>query len=501
MMQNATIASSRFSFWAYDYNAGPGWVELTNISEIEPGRWYNVTFLINNDCRYSVQGSNSSYWVSYPLVDWVIVQNTTFATLDQSFGSGVYWLSGWKYRKEHNISGSTVGALSDYQVKIVAHYGSGSDSGQDVYLNGHCQSDFDDVRFTASDGSTLLDYWIVEDEVYSGDNATFWVKVPSIPASSDNVTIYIYYGNSSVSNASDGDATFLFFDDFNGASLNLTKWDVEAGSGYSVSDGSLSIYYDGSTRTLIDADASYAYLYNVSVCTRSKVNVSTDPDSPNFVKLHQHGSSTNSECVKMWWGDDDPPHVYCRVANEGSTTTSSALSWGSSDAWQIAWVGWNSSVARFYRGDSLMYTASSNIPDEALVPAFWSASVAGKTLMVDWVFLRKWVDPEPSQGSWGSEEEVYAEVTFNVRVVDEGDYSPISGASVYVWNSSWTGSASTNSSGWVSFDLIAGDYSLNASANGYGSNQTSVSVSGDSSFVLTLVEWHLSDYQYRKRWL
>ena len=68
------------------------------------------------------------------------------------------WLSGWNYRKCHMINSSS-GAGTNYQVKIVAHYGTGTDSGADVYLNRHCRTDFGDVRFTESDGTTLLDYW------------------------------------------------------------------------------------------------------------------------------------------------------------------------------------------------------------------------------------------------------------------------------------------------------------------------------------------------------
>ena len=40
----------------------------------------------------------------------------------------------WSYRKSHVIN-SAAGAGTDYQVKIVVHYGSGADSGENVYLN------------------------------------------------------------------------------------------------------------------------------------------------------------------------------------------------------------------------------------------------------------------------------------------------------------------------------------------------------------------------------
>ena len=61
-----------------------------------------------------------------------------------------------------------------------------------------------------------------------GMNATFWVKVPSLPASG-NLTIYMYYGNPSATNTSNGSATFYFFDDFE--SYPWTAWTKEGGPG------------------------------------------------------------------------------------------------------------------------------------------------------------------------------------------------------------------------------------------------------------------------------
>ena len=94
------------------------------------------------------------------------------------------WLWKWKYRKSHVINPSTE-ALEDYQMRIIVHYGSGTDNGEHVYLNGKCREDFGDIRFTADDGVTLLSYWI--EEKVDGDYAVFWVKIPYIPASPETM--------------------------------------------------------------------------------------------------------------------------------------------------------------------------------------------------------------------------------------------------------------------------------------------------------------------------
>jgi hypothetical protein len=67
----------------------------------------------------------------------------------------------WQYRKSHVIN-SAAGAGTNYQIPIHVHGEIGSDSGNDVYLNGKGKSDYGDVRFTAADGITELDYWLDE---------------------------------------------------------------------------------------------------------------------------------------------------------------------------------------------------------------------------------------------------------------------------------------------------------------------------------------------------
>ena len=96
------------------------------------------------------------------------------------------WLSGWNYRKTHVIQNAT-GAGNNYQVRITVHYGTGTDSGEHVYLNEHCKTDFGDIRFTDDNGTTLLDYWM---ESYTiGDHAVFWVKIAD---NLDNTSATIY---------------------------------------------------------------------------------------------------------------------------------------------------------------------------------------------------------------------------------------------------------------------------------------------------------------------
>ncbi|MCA9397478.1 DUF2341 domain-containing protein, partial [candidate division WWE3 bacterium] len=62
------------------------------------------------------------------------------------------------------------------------------------------QNDGDDIRFTDSDGSTLLDYDI-ESFDSNTEEAYIWVNIPQIDQSSDTDHIYMYYGNDSLTSA------------------------------------------------------------------------------------------------------------------------------------------------------------------------------------------------------------------------------------------------------------------------------------------------------------
>ena len=94
--------------------------------------------------------------------------------------------------------------LTDYQLLVTMETAP-------LVANGKMRSDCGDIRFLASDEATSIPYWFE-----SGVNTSLtriWVKVPSLPAGTSE--IYVTYGDSSLTSQSDGDSTFIFFDDFN----------------------------------------------------------------------------------------------------------------------------------------------------------------------------------------------------------------------------------------------------------------------------------------------
>lgn len=122
-------------------------------------------------------------------------------------------LSGYRYRVPITLNNSNPGALTFFQVKVIVNT-------QALVSAAKIRLDGGDIRFTNSAG-TLLTYWY--NPVTFNTTATeFWVKVDNIPVGSSS--IYLFYGNATSSVVSSGDATFELFDDFDGTSINGSKW-------------------------------------------------------------------------------------------------------------------------------------------------------------------------------------------------------------------------------------------------------------------------------------
>jgi len=166
-----------------------------------------------------------------------------------TFSTPVVWLQGWTYRKAVTLSRAS-GAVTNYQMRLLVGETSGA-SGEDVDCNGHVQADFDDLRFTTSDKTTLLDYWI---ESITGTTpnqlATVWIKFDSIGTGA--TTFYMYYGKADAPAASSGADTFLFFEDFSGG---LSQWNTGSNG---LGDGSISIVSSQLQISVKGTDASWA---------------------------------------------------------------------------------------------------------------------------------------------------------------------------------------------------------------------------------------------------
>ena len=122
-----------------------------------------------------------------------------------------WWDPSWQYRMPIDMVENSGVNLTNYQVPITLD-GSFFDYSK-------AQANGNDMRFI-SDGAEC-DYWI-ETWNPSGESR-IWVEVPSLPGG-DTATMYMYYGNPGATGASNGEATFEFFDDFHDGTLDKWKY-------------------------------------------------------------------------------------------------------------------------------------------------------------------------------------------------------------------------------------------------------------------------------------
>ena len=304
------------------------------------------------------------------------------------------WLSGYQYRKKVTISGSS-GAGENYQVKLTI----GSSSGGDFHLEGHCVDFPNDIRFTDDDGETLLDYWI---EDPTQDPITVWVEVKD---SLDNdVDIFVYYNNPSASSASDGDAVFEFFDDF---VTDLSKWVVS--SDIVIENNALKIPAAADNANYLNSAYTNAALnpQGTALEIKTKISGGTSNDFWNVgwrqdadtVYVSWHSYSTGRDYDLLIKGVDAGA-VYGEVS-------------GYNDVYaQDEWHRFSLRV----RENTLKLVDVNNPANElSSTDAFFgqitSANVGlGRwadygAFYVDYIFVRKYADPEPTFSSAGSEEE------------------------------------------------------------------------------------------------
>lgn len=333
------------------------------------------------------------------------------------------WLIGWDYRKSHNIQGSA-GAGTDYQMKIITHFGKGIDWGSEVFLNSKCQKTFDDVRFTDDDGLTLLDYWF--ETKTDGDKAVFWVKV------NDNLnvnqTIFIYYGNKTVTSASNIEKTFPFADDFSG-SINSSKWRTFGSGELKIADGECTLETVPSSRGWIYLIGKTLVGTNYAVRFRSFVIEQGD------YRWTHHGFATIHNSSDTGARIDEYPN-YITASQEATFYAWTLRSRAYSNTSRLDLSNLAPQVGTFYTyeiqrngttnvllksNDALQGVINTNFSMENM-GAMFSADNGNSTLysvtVVDWVIVRKCIANEPLHGTWELEQSRVASNIFGVHLAE-----------------------------------------------------------------------------------
>jgi len=303
---------------------------------------FTLTGLMSNNDIYSYSSVNSKYTTSNIM-------------------------AGWSKKKAITITNSSGSILTDYQISL------------DISYDSDMQADFDDIRFTDSSVSTVLPYWI--ESKTDSSTAKIWVKVSSIPTT--GTTIYLYYGNSSVASAANGDNTFVFFDDFNGTALDTTKWKANGGGTNTVSNSIVESYLGADTwNGGISTKSSYS-------CSAARYKYKTD-----------HAGATSTWEYTNVLGSDA---YFCSSTDTNylnkfkNNSYNTLMSGHSSGAWHIfdVVVGSSSTTGRIDNGTSFTITNTSPQTESTFLAGL-SGGTSYARIALDWVILRKYVSIEPT---------------------------------------------------------------------------------------------------------
>ena len=272
-----------------------------------------------------------------------------------------------------------------------------SDINEGVSLNGNCELDFADIRFTDDDGETILDHWF-EDMQYIS-NTSAWVEVKD--SLETDVSIFIYYGNSEVSSSSDGEDTFLLFEDWSSESIGA-KWSIKAVDG-SVSWADTDAQHGSVIKVQGDPGANRYYFisvdtYNEPVALRMRSLAESTVTDYQITQIgFEAWGNSGKQQLKSHHGDD----LFTVVDSDGNDDSTNI---GSSyfDSYQVYDIQLNSTHSKLY-SDGILVAEGDNSPnaDEWNVIVYCRDSEYD--LYNDWIFVRKWLDVEPSVSEIGSE--------------------------------------------------------------------------------------------------
>ena len=311
------------------------------------------------------------------------------------------WLTGWTYRKEITVTNEN----ADYQTWVLV--GKTDDAiGEDVDCNGHVADDFDDLRFTGADGSTLLDYWI-ESIVDSGGTklATVWVQNNATP----DTTLYMYYGGTETA-VSNGANTFIHFEDFewgndgdplsdSGGSETITA--TNHGVNGSLVDIDTAQKFGGtrSGRTYRAGTASCDYsiqsvLHAEDIAVRFRMR--TDGTHQNF--SHLHGDGTKAYYLRF---RDSPSGLWYYDTDNHYLGAISDNTWALIECYDFDWTNhtFDVDLNGANVGNDLGMLTTASYDDDL---AFGNGGGTSESWEDD-IIVRKWAATEPSF-SFGSEE-------------------------------------------------------------------------------------------------
>jgi hypothetical protein len=397
-----------------------GYYNCTWNSTGKPGGYYDVRFNSSKQAAYYRNASSTypsrfylqalvSIEISSKLSEGILFTNDEGSDTNRQLPVKInqwnnatwnyhgWWNFSWNKRKRILINNTAnPNELVDYQVFVNITYDS------------DMQADFSDLRFTwynySSRKEQEISYWI--ENYTSLSYAEIWIKVPRIRASNYE-SVYVYYGNTTpISSNSNGTLTFEFFDDFEGTSLDTTKWTAYAND-YSISNSILRINIGGIERTS-------AFSFNIQDGYIAETRVRHEVSAANYggvlpeVASSSYTASGNANAdatvLYMRGAGSDTAYVWIGSGGTSSYDVANGISTGWTPAtgiWYITGISVNGGTVKLWANRTVVYSKTGivwakNIKYVKLGSFQRNTAYDIQDTSYDWIRVRKYAPPEPT---------------------------------------------------------------------------------------------------------
>jgi len=363
------VPSSRYHSVTYDFMGFDKWYYAKDLT-VQAGKEYTLRFWV--DVPVSLERSSGKYFFAVkPSTESIgeAVANGHFYYLDP------WWDTQWNAKRELRINNTGGSELSYYQVFVNL-----TDTPIDAAS----------LRVVNETAGTTVPHWneLVD---ANGNVVKLWFNCTYIPANSWlNGTYYIYYGNDGASSTSDGEATFEFFDDFPGSSLDGSKWTTQTGR-ISVSNSIVTICDNDATDTRIAGADQYP-----PKAFRARMRMDNNNDGAGWT---MQNSDESTWFITRARPIDCPSNLWNAVQDNGNRYGETCggnldIQW---HVYEITWKDGNN--CEFFQDGSYF-----SVSDQSQVPDTVPISIRSwRKTEFDWILTRKFNDPEPMVAVGGAE--------------------------------------------------------------------------------------------------
>ncbi len=376
---------------------------VSSVTHLQEGEWYHITavkqgynmkLFINGELEKNLECLNSSMSFRDATDLYIGSKNDGTNSIDGSIDEVRIYNNALLEEeiKEQFATGAKKLLLAG-EVDQVTYDSYGCDN----YLKYGSYS-WEDLRFTLENGD-LLDFYVENDR-------KAWVKIPTLHPN-EELTIYMYYGNSIAESLSNGANVFDFYDDFN--ILDNTIWSISNGGSYSIEDGYMdvtsgSVYSDNMIDTMpgtiVESDVHWSGPWN-------------DYSGMNIADVQgTYGSNTAGDAVLYYMATRGSDRIRVWAAEGGTAgyDIASGLSQFTAINDRTYLLGYtitNDEVIIYKDGQVQNVYSGSWSSDFYLFLGHFRGSYSNNydctDISVDWVRTRKYVSIEPTV-SFGDEE-------------------------------------------------------------------------------------------------